>query len=159
MSQEQKNTSTSQPSKIDELDGRMKDLQNELTLLEHQKEVEKTRLTRTKYFDILAQDLNSFLGDKQLTDKNLASANIHLMQKAQTYPELKGVEKKTLVMDVLSQRVEKDEVNISILSILAGFIDTIVDVDKGNISLSIDADEAVAACCGICLRGATKKRR
>lgn len=161
MSQEHKNSESGsqQPSKLAELDDRMKGLQNELALLEQQRDVEKTRETRKKYFDVLTEDLDKFLGGERLTEKNLASANFHLMQKAQQYPELQGMEKKTIVLDVLDKRVQKDEVNVSILSILAGFIDTIVDVDKGEISLSIDADEAVVACCGICARGISKKSR
>lgn len=105
--------------------------------------------------DKLYNSLSSLVGDEKITTDNIVSIATNLMQIVDTYPELKGVEKKSMIMHVLKRfvrdRLDGDVENTVIMFIdllLPSVIDTIVSVDKKEIVVKIHKSlKSCFSCC------------
>jgi hypothetical protein len=94
--------------------------------------------------DRLYNSLFRIIGDKKVSTTNVILIATNLMQIVEKYPEIHGAEKKSLVIHVLKRFVQDhlddDEETTVILFIdtfLPSVIDTIVSVDKKQISVKM----------------------
>ena len=96
----------------------------------------------SKYVDSLYDSLSKI--STTLTKENITIIVINLMQLAEKYPELTGVQKKQLVIHVVKKFIkdktdnEQEEVLLTFVDIfLPTIIDTLVSVDKKEIVIKL----------------------
>jgi hypothetical protein len=138
----------------DHLDDKISDLQKQLDDLQKQKEIEKEiEKERAKnpvelHMEVLMNELESILQDNSLSFLNLMSVCINLMQIVEKYPKLKGVQRKELVVAVLRKYQEKHQGELGLLDMVPDMIDSCIKLEKGDLTISIEDVQKVAACCG-----------
>lgn len=95
--------------------------------------------------DKLYTEFKDVIGTQQITQSNIVNVVINLMKLAETYPSLKGVQKKALVMHVLTHFI-KDTVSDSTIeqillttvqTIVPSLVDTVVALDKKLIKVKV----------------------
>lgn len=104
----------------------------------------------------LLNKLENMLDGQGLTTLNIAMICLQLMQMVERYPRLKGSQKKELVTHVLRHYLEKHDGDLLLLDFLDGFIDTSVQLDRGELVIKADLAEAAACCCGLLALGAKR---
>lgn len=105
-----------------------------------------SELTTDIYFnrvlDSLYDNAKNIVKGYDYSDRNMTKILIELMKLVETEKSLSGLGKKFLVLNLLeklindSEEENKQELKILVHSILPGVIDTIIDVDKGILSIN-----------------------
>lgn len=100
------------------------------------------------YVDQLVASIDSTLGPNgRITSLNLLSICINCMRLVESFPELKGIQKKDLVIKAIT-KMDSDSV---IINMLPEMIDTVINLEKGTITVSqAVAETAVGCCLGFC---------
>ena len=91
----------------------------------------------------LYNQLNNLLHGQKLTSSNIVTITLHLMQFVEKYPNIKGSQRKKIVIQVLKQFVadkvddptEEENILLIIQMTIPSLIDTIISVDKGEIAI------------------------
>jgi hypothetical protein len=127
---------------------------------ESEKPEEKEKTQFDVYFDRLVEDVENLVGDNGLTPLNLLSVCVNLMQTVENLPDLKGSQKKDLVVKVLEKCISGQEGDSVMLAMLPSFIDTTISVDRHEVEISLDTEDVMSCCLGICSAVlATRKKR
>lgn len=105
------------------------------------------------HFDMLLEDLEKIIGNGEINPMNVFSVTINLMQVTEGYGDLKGVEKKDLVLKVLKKFLENhggDHIgNDTLIGLLPSFIDAAIDLDKGEVTIKVNTKSMLACCSGL----------
>ena len=117
----------------DKKDTELKEVKKEVKEEEHSCPKNFTEQNVAELYDAL----NNMLKDGKLNVLDTARVVVHLMQIVEDYDNLKGEDKKALLIYVVKKYDEShpDEDNI-FTEALPGFIDTLVYVDRGKLSYS-----------------------
>ena len=75
--------------------------------------------------------------NNKISLENVLSVCIGLMQFAEKIPNMKGPQKKNLVISAMEAIITKFNGENSLLLVLPFFIDKIIDVENGNLHVSI----------------------
>lgn len=94
-------------------------------------------------FENLYLELSNIVRDKQLTQENIIDVLIKFMQATETYRELSGVQKKAIVITVLSRFIDETmaytetttQLKLFVHFTLPTLIDTIINIDKNHIGI------------------------
>lgn len=100
--------------------------------------------------EILSQVKSTVSGE--ISFGNILEICLNCMKLVEMYA-FPGDEKKEIVMAVLSKLLEENHADLGILSVIPQYIDSIINVDKGNISIHItaeDVEQAVSCCVRLC---------
>ena len=105
--------------------------------------------------DKLYNSLALLVGDTEITSTNVVLIATNLMQTVEKYPKLSGEQKKNLLLHVLKKYVkdkldgsDEDNVLMFIDMFLPSVIDTIIQVDKKALVVSIKTGlKALFSCC------------
>lgn len=81
----------------------------------------------------------------EIDSSNIFNITINLMQFVEKYPQMKGIDKKNLVMSTIKKIINKYNLQETIFQILPIYIDNIIDVDNRNIK--IDTKKKLFFCC------------
>ena len=94
----------------------------------------------------IIQNIESTIENKTITPVNLLVVCLSAMQLAER-TKLKGSDKKQLVLTVMEKLIDRygggDQ---SLLILLPGFIDSSIQLDRGDVVIRVDTQE-VAGCC------------
>ena len=99
-----------------------------------------------KNVEKLISEITTLVGGEQISLVNILSICINLMQIVEKYPNLKGPQKKDLVIKALGIYISKNEGDISVLSLIPSFIDTAINLEKGRLEISISPEQVVGCC-------------
>lgn len=94
--------------------------------------------------EVLDAVVASFEG-KEINISTVVPLCISGMQLVERIAKLKGNEKKSLVLKALEMALEKQGGDLALLATIPFFIDSVIDVEKGVITIR---PEDVAVCCG-----------
>jgi hypothetical protein len=101
------------------------------------------------YVERLRKILGDFLGDGDLTPANTAEACLILMKAVEEYRELKGPQKKELVLRVLRRHASGVEKKLDLpTDLLSTMIDILIRVDKKKVI--INAKKCLGFCLSLC---------
>jgi len=106
----------------------------------------------------LYKDLENILGDGSLTPINFATTCISLMQNVESFTNLRGLEKKDVILRVFEKYIAEEQPDDIVLNIIPSFIDAMISVDRGEISIKIKPEKCLAACFG-CVSSKGKNKR
>ena len=81
---------------------------------------------------------------EQVTSINVLSICISLMQLAERSPNMKGEEKKALVVRALTKILTSQNGDLSLLNIIPSYIDKVVSLNNGEIVINV---EKMVECC------------
>lgn len=99
------------------------------------------------HIDHALGQLEKIIGNDEIKPANVLLFALHLEQIVEQYEELKGPQKKELVLKVFKKYMGKhggDKYNA--MEFLPGFIDVSVSLDKGEATINLDAENAVMCC-------------
>lgn len=82
-----------------------------------------------------------------LNASNILKLALRGAQYIERYSGLKGADKKSIVMEVLSNLVKAKGANEAILEPVPDFIDTAIALDKGSVVINPKVDVSNVACC------------
>lgn len=99
--------------------------------------------------DSLISNIESMIHG-EINTLNIFTITINLMQLVEKYPKMKGPEKKGLVILVIQKLIKKYASDEALLSLIPPFIDNVISVDKGKISINIE--EAATSCFSLCCK-------
>ena len=99
--------------------------------------------------DKAVQLLNKLFVDEDLSVGNIMSLCINVMQLVETFPGLTGEQKKHTVLQAMSRFLESKGGAVAFLAILPDFIDRIVSVNNGDISLDVTPAKVMTCCSGV----------
>ena len=93
----------------------------------------------------LYDELSGIIGDRKITVTNIVSVVTLLMKTVDKYTDVKGIQKKELVLAVVTKVVNEtmsdDDERNNILYVVEGVlptvIDTIIQVDKGQLLIKL----------------------
>jgi hypothetical protein len=96
-----------------------------------------TTITSPDRLDILITSLDaSIKGD--LSALNIVNVCISAMQIVESFPKMKGNEKKQLVLAAIEKLIQKYGQDNALLSLLPSFIDEAIQIEKGKVVISVD---------------------
>lgn len=100
-----------------------------------------------KYIDIVYNELCKILKNDHVNLLHTPTILLRLMQLVEEFDDLKGFEKKDLILHVLNKydQLHPDEPNLVIDS-LSGFIDLMVGVDRGELVISLQPEKCLSCC-------------
>lgn len=94
-------------------------------------------------FQELQTQLNHLLKQEDLNVSNVVEFTLHLMMTAETFGALSGQEKKSLVLDVLTQYVQENVGDAKLLVMelinftIPPLIDTMIALDRGDLNIHL----------------------
>ena len=105
--------------------------------------------------DILTKEIKDIIQGEKIKKEDIVTILLSAMQIVQTFPNMKGREKKALVLHVLStiineQVEDADEAKLlkSIISFtLPSVIDTFIDLDKNKLKINDLKNKCKTFCC------------
>lgn len=112
------------------------------TVIENKEHIEKN-------VEELFNELMIFVGEEKISAINILSICIHLMQIVEKYPKLNGPQKKQLVIKVFELYFAKNGGDPTLMGVLSSFIDTAINIEKGNVEISISPGQVLTCCAGI----------
>jgi hypothetical protein len=96
------------------------------------------------FVEKLYHSLKVIVGDKNMDTNNIISITTNLMQIIEKYPDLKGEEKKFILIHVIKKFVKDNVDNENQKNVLTfidlflpSFIDTVISVDKKEIIIKV----------------------
>ena len=109
----------------------------------------------------LYRELKQLLNGSKLTEGNVVSILISLMRFIDTFPNLRGYQKKLVILEAMNIMIDdqyKDDpehcLNLKTLvsMTLPGVIDAFVEIDKKKINIKIkkSINNLIKCCCSIC---------
>jgi len=105
---------------------------------------EPTVVGLDKYVDILYSNLAEILNSDVLTPLNITMALLSTMQIIERFPKLKGKEKKEIVLHAIRKYVNHHPSSNSVdLNLIPSMIDTMVSLDKGEITIKINTESCL----------------
>lgn len=93
----------------------------------------------------VADQIEKMIGDKNVDAASIMSICISAMQLVERMKDLKGEQKKTLVLDSLSKVIEKKGGDLAILAVIPQFIDSCISIEKGQIRFKLNT--GLFSCC------------
>lgn len=114
------------------------------------------------YYGHLMDNLCRIIGDGELTTLNIIAVCVNLMQIVETYPNMCGKDKKALVIKVLECYCHDHHCDEGMIVMIPGFIDTTIELDKGQMKIAMDVEDVAECCVGLCgafLRSRRRDRR
>lgn len=99
--------------------------------------------------DRVVEQIESAIKNEKISVMNILTVCISAMQIVETFPNLKGEQKKEVVLKAVENILKRQEGDVQILSILPSFIDKAVSLDKGVVTISLDTKN-LTSCCGFC---------
>lgn len=125
------------------------ELQTVLDSLDSSKNVD---IATSKYIDELYRQLLEFKEKHGISLSNITRLCLYLMSYIETRKELKGKQKKELIMAVFQKYADMDEGHIysPIVDMLPDMIDVIVSVNNKEIKLDTSPKSLFKSCFGVC---------
>ena len=100
--------------------------------------------------DSLVLSIEKMVGDqKQINALNIATVCLNLMQLVEKAPNLKGSEKKKLVLDTIEKYLSTSGGDLGLLSVVPSFMDNMISLDKGTVTISLTPENVETCCMGI----------
>lgn len=99
--------------------------------------------------DQLIACINIAVGNEQITAFNILSICINLMQIVEKFPNLKGSQKKELVLRALDAAISQRGGDKGLIALIPSFIDNAISIQNGNIQISVTPEEVAGCCIGI----------
>lgn len=113
------------------------------------------------YVNEVLEQLENIVGGDEINATNILLFSLNLEQVVERYKDLKGKQKKELVLRVFKRYAEKHNSELGhLLDFLPGFIDVSISLDRGDAKIQIDAEQVVTCCVGMlntCLASKKKK--
>jgi len=97
---------------------------------------------------LLERELNVIVGDQEVTSINILIFTLSFMQVVERYKNLKGSQKKLIVTRVFQKYLQEHGGDMSLMVLLPSFIDTSIQLDKGEVTIRMNADQALSCCLG-----------
>lgn len=106
----------------------------------------------------LYEEVKVILGNGKISSANLVAVLLSLMQLVETYDDVKGLQKKAIILDTLNHIIEdqiddsQEATNLKLLIqlTLPSVIDTFVSLDKKEISIKLKKTcSKLFGCCGL----------
>ena len=104
---------------------------------------------KTSAIDTLVKEIENVSAGR-ISVINILEVCLNAMKLVESFPNLKGIEKKNMVIkafDIVMTKTGSDPILINLLS---SFIDGVINVEKGNIKIRLDPESTVKCCLGIC---------
>ena len=99
------------------------------------------------YSDRVLSELETMVNNQAVTPTNVLMFSLSLMQVVEGFPDLKGKQKKELVLNVFDRYLEKYKGDKTLLQLLPSFIDTSIGLDRGEVTIKISSED-ISSCCG-----------
>lgn len=105
----------------------------------------------------LYEEIKNILGRGKITSANMVAVLLSLMQIVENYSDVKGVQKKAIILDALTHIIDdqiddtQEAMNLKLLvqMTLPSVIDTFVSLDKKEISIKLKKTcSKLFGCCG-----------
>lgn len=104
--------------------------------------------------DEIYEKFTDIVGFKTITTANIIYLSVNLMQLVERYPDIKGKEKKAIVLDILKKYIsdyeENEETEKSLLlfidTVLPSTIDTMVSLDRSELVIKLPINSLFACC-------------
>lgn len=88
----------------------------------------------------------------EITPLNILNVCLVAMKKVETFPKLKGEEKKKLVLKAIEIVIEKTNLDNSVLNFIPSFIDNIISVEKGELKIKEKITKSLCCCFDLCIK-------
>ncbi len=99
--------------------------------------------------NLLLVEMENMVNGTQLTSINILTIAISVMQLIEKNKEIKGAQKKAIVVKVFELYFAKHGGDTNVLALLPPFIDMAVSLDRGELTITITPEKLVACCYGI----------
>lgn len=96
--------------------------------------------------DFLVSEIEKIIESEKVTPVNILLVCLTSMQLVEKFPNMKGSEKKDLVIKAIETVIGKTNSDASLTGILPSFIDNMISVEKGKITISVDPEETISCC-------------
>ena len=113
-----------------------------------------TQLDNKEPFSRLYDEMEAIIGKREVNAGNIMSLVTLLMKTADKYTDVKGIQKKELVLAVTKKVVEetvpeteRENVLYIVNGTLPAIIDTIVAIDKGQLAIKVKKGLKAWCCC------------
>lgn len=105
----------------------------------------------------LYDELKKILGTGKLTSSNVVTVLLSLMQVVEKYGDVKGIQKKAVILDALNHLIEDTlegqeatDLKLLVQLTLPTVIDTFVSLDKKEIAIKLKKTcKKLFSCCGV----------
>lgn len=105
--------------------------------------------------DRLYTELQNIIGNGKITRSNIVIILLSLIQSVENYEDVKGSQKKAIILDVLNHFIEgqiedqQEEIEMKLLVQLTipSIIDTFIGIDKKKIRVKLR--KSLLSCCGL----------
>lgn len=117
-----------------------------------EKEVESVKELdlASQRLEFLISEIEKVTQNEKITAVNILTICLSGMQIVEKMPSLKGSEKKELVIKGIEAVLAKSNSDSALSALLPSFIDNMIGVEKGKITISIDPEETVTCCFAFC---------
>lgn len=93
--------------------------------------------------------IDSLINDqKEINRENICQILIFTMQFVETFPDLTGNDKKHIVFQAFEKVLEKTQGDNTLLLLLPNMIDSMINLDKGNVSIHL-SPQTISCCMSI----------
>lgn len=97
---------------------------------------------------IIAQ-IDDIVKDQAVDAVNVLVIALNAMQLVESLPNLKGQQKKDIVLQVMRAVLERHGGHNELMGLIPSFIDTTISVDRGDVVIKIKPQEVVSCCLGL----------